>query len=51
MSKNRYRAVLYDNKIRIDLGLFLTAEDAAEAYNKRSKELFGATKSLNKIED
>lgn len=51
VSKNRFRAVIYDNKSRIDLGLFLTAEDAAEAYNKRSEELFGATKSLNKIED
>lgn len=51
VSKNRYRAVLYDNKSRIDLGLFTSAEDAAEAYNKRSEELFGSTKSLNKIEE
>lgn len=51
VSKNRYRAVLYDNKNRIDLGLFPSAEDAAEAYNKRSEELFGSTKSLNKISD
>jgi hypothetical protein len=48
VSKNRYRAVLYHNKNRIDLGLFSSAEDAAKAYNKKSRELFGATKSLNK---
>ncbi len=48
VSKNRYRAVLYNNKSRIDLGLYSSAEEAAEAYNKKSKELFGSTKSLNK---
>lgn len=47
VSVNRYRAVLYNNKKRIDLGLYPTAEEAAEAYNKKSKALFGATKSLN----
>jgi hypothetical protein len=51
VSKNRYRAVLYNNKSRIDLGLFASAEAAAEAYNRKSKELFGATRSLNRIED
>lgn len=51
VSKNRYRAVLYNNKERLDLGLFTTAEEAAEAYNSKSKELFGKTKSLNKVEE
>ena len=51
VSKNRYRAVLYNKKSRIDLGLFSTAEAAAEAYNEKSKVLFGSTKSLNKIEE
>lgn len=47
VSKNRFRAVIYHNKIRIDLGLFSSPQDAADAYNKKSNELFGATKSLN----
>ncbi|MCO5230511.1 MAG: hypothetical protein M9958_05065 [Chitinophagales bacterium] len=49
VSKNRYRAVLYNQKKRIDLGLYGSATDAAEAYNKKSEELFGNTKSLNKL--
>jgi hypothetical protein len=51
VSKNRFRAVLYNNKRRIDLGLYASAEAAAEAYNTKSKELFGATRSLNKMEE
>lgn len=51
VSKNRFRAVLYNNKERLDLGLFATAEEAAEAYNLKSQELFGKTKSLNKVEE
>lgn len=51
VSKNTYRAVLYTDQERYDLGLFGSAEEAAEAYNKKSKELFGKTKSLNKVED
>ncbi len=46
---NRFRAVLYDHGTRHDLGYFESAEDAAEAYNTKSRELFGETKSLNKI--
>jgi len=51
VSKNTYRAVLYDSSKRYDLGLFPSAEEAAEAYNKKSEELFGNTKSLNKINE
>lgn len=51
VSKKTYRAVLYSNGKRYDLGLFPSAEVAAEAYNKKSQELFGKTKSLNKVED
>ncbi|MDW7695032.1 Pathogenesis-related transcriptional factor and ERF protein [Flammeovirgaceae bacterium SG7u.111] len=51
VSKNTFRAVLYDSKTRYDLGLFKTAEEAAEAYNKKSEELFGKTKSLNRFGD
>lgn len=47
--KNRYRAVLYHERKAHNLGFFKTAEEAAEAYNKKSRELFGETGSLNVI--
>ena len=47
VSKNKFRAVLYKDKKRYDLGLFATAEEAAKAYNQKSKDLFGETESLN----
>lgn len=50
VSKNSFRAVLYTNSERHDLGLFETAEAAAEAYNEMSEKLFGKTKSLNKFQ-
>lgn len=45
----RYRANLYHKGVNYNLGFFKTAEEAAKAYNKKSRELFGETKSLNKI--
>lgn len=45
----RYRANLYHKKVNYNLGFFKTAEEAAKAYNKKSRELFGETRSLNKI--
>ncbi len=51
VSKHTYRAVLYTSTDRYDLGLFRTAEEAAKAYNEKSEELFGKTRSLNKIEE
>jgi hypothetical protein len=48
---DRYRATLYNRAERIDIGFFQTAEEAAMAYNKKSMEIFGRTRSLNKIED
>lgn len=45
----KYMAVIYLNRKGINLGTFDSAEEAAEAYNKKSIELFGVTKSLNKI--
>lgn len=48
-TKGKFRAILYDGSTRYDLGLFKTAEEAALAYNKKSMELFGKTKSLNKV--
>lgn len=50
VSKKTYRAVLYTGKKRHDLGLFSSAEEAASAYNAKSKALFGDTKSLNKVD-
>lgn len=50
VSKNTYRAVLYTSTQRYDLGLFASAEEAAKAYNQKSEELFGKTKSLNKLD-
>ncbi|ANQ50266.1 HNH endonuclease [Flammeovirga yaeyamensis] len=51
VSKKTFRAVLYSKGQRYDLGLFPTAEAAAEAYNNKSQELFGRTKSLNKVDE
>jgi hypothetical protein len=47
--KDKYRAVIYFQRKAINLGFFKTAEEAAAAYNKKSKELFGDTASLNKL--
>lgn len=49
VSKNSYRAVLYTDSQRHDLGLFETPEEAAQAYNSMSEKLFGKTRSLNKL--
>jgi hypothetical protein len=46
----KYQAFIYDGQKRIELGSYETAELAAEAYNKKSIELFGKTKGLNRIE-
>jgi hypothetical protein len=34
----------------IHLGMYDTAEEAAEAYNKKSFELYGSKGKINKIE-
>ncbi|OWY23867.1 Pathogenesis-related transcriptional factor and ERF protein [Sphingobacteriales bacterium UPWRP_1] len=47
--RDKYRAVLYKGRVKYDLGFFETAEEAAEAYNKKSEELFGKTRNLNII--
>jgi len=49
VSSNKYRAVLYKEKKRFDLGVFHSPEEAAKAYNKKSQELFGKTFSLNNV--
>ncbi|NOZ46239.1 MAG: Pathogenesis-related transcriptional factor and ERF protein [Chlorobi bacterium] len=48
-SSNKFQAIIYLNRKAINLGSFNTPEEAAEAYNKKSIELFGITRSLNKI--
>lgn len=47
--RNKYRAVIYKGTKKFDLGFYETAEAAAEAYNQKSIELFGNTRSLNII--
>ncbi|MEO0312211.1 MAG: hypothetical protein RIQ89_1868 [Bacteroidota bacterium] len=44
----KYVAMISDSIKQIYLGTFATPEEAALAYNKKSIELFGSTKSLNK---
>lgn len=38
---NRFRATIMHNKKSIHIGLYNTAEEAAEAYRKKAIELFG----------
>ncbi len=45
----KYYSYIYVNRKGLPLGSFNTAEEAAQAYNKKSKELFGVTNSLNVI--
>lgn len=45
----RFRSRIYLDKKALDLGVYETAEEAAEAYNRKSIELFGTTRGLNKI--
>jgi len=47
--RSKYRAVIYFDRKPISLGSFDSAEDAAAAYNKKSIELFGHTRSINQI--
>ena len=49
MEGNRYRAVISINKKSIHLGMFDSAEEAAVAYNKKSREVFGESGKLNII--
>lgn len=48
-SGKRFQAVIYKDRKAINLGVYDTPEEAAIAYNRKSIELFGKTKSLNKI--
>ena len=46
---NRYRAVISFAKKSIHIGMFGTPEEAALAYNKKSRELFGDQGKINII--
>ncbi|CAH0999731.1 hypothetical protein LEM8419_01031 [Neolewinella maritima] len=46
---NRYRAVISVNRRSLHIGMFATAEEAALAYNKKSRELYGREGKLNQI--
>ena len=46
---NRYRAVISINGKSVHIGMFDTPEEAALAYNKKSKELFGDSGKINAI--
>ena len=46
---NRFRAVISVNRKSVHIGMFDTAEEAAMAYNKKSKELYGDDGKLNII--
>ena len=46
---NRYRAVISEGRKTIHIGMFATAEEAALAYNKKSKELYGEDGKINII--
>jgi len=46
---NRYRAVISVNRKSIHIGMFATAEEAALAYNKKSRELYGEDGKINVI--
>ena len=46
---NRYRAVISINRKSVHIGMFATAEEAAKAYNKKSKELYGEDGKINVI--
>lgn len=49
VENNRYRAVIFDGNKSCHIGVFPTPEEAAMAYNKKSKELFGEDGKINII--
>jgi len=46
---NRYRAVISVGRRSVHIGMFATAEEAAMAYNRKSRELFGEDGKINVI--
>ena len=50
LPSGNFRAAIFRGKQPHELGIFPTAELAALAYNRKSIEWFGKTRSLNKID-
>lgn len=46
---NRYRAVISINRKSVHIGMYATAEEAALAYNKMSRKLYGDNGKINVI--
>lgn len=46
---NRYRAVISIDRKSVHIGMFSSAEEAAMAYNKKSRELYGEDGKINII--
>lgn len=46
---NRYRAVISINRKSIHIGMYATAEEAALAYNRMSRKLYGDEGKLNVV--
>jgi hypothetical protein len=46
---NRYRAVISVDRKSVHIGMFASAEEAALAYNKKSRELYGDEGKVNII--
>lgn len=46
---NRYRAVISIHGKSVHIGMFDSPEEAATAYNKMSKEIYGTEGKLNKL--
>lgn len=47
--KKKWRATIVVNKKQIYLGMYLTEEEASEAYNNAATKYFGEFASLNKL--
>ncbi len=50
LDNNRYRAVICVERKSLHIGMFDTAEEAARAYNQKSRELYGENGKINIIE-
>ena len=49
IENKKYRAIITINGKAVHIGMFTTPEEAARAYNKRAKEVYGDMARLNKI--
>ncbi len=49
LENKKYRAIITINGKAVHIGMYNTPEEAARAYNKKAKEIYGETARLNKI--